>query len=289
MRIALLPALLFLLMALSLSQLLGCAGGGQRISDKAQQGLNENQRGMRALNKGQHQQALVHFQRARQIAESVEDSDAIAANLINSATAYRLMGQSGKARQALKQVLDGKPLSYPQQRRIEASMQWTLMALDSGQLNEAAIELQRARQWCDSDCPAHARLLAMSAYLALAQGASNQALGQAQAAVKLQRRQDDQQGLADALRVLGLARLAQGQAAQALQPLGEALEIDKRLGLSTALVKDLMALARAHAAQGDNTRAQHHYQRAEQVARADGQHASVQQARQEAQQLRTAR
>lgn len=266
------------------AMLTACATGpGTSLPVRAQQGIAENNRGARELARGNYHQALEHFHQALSVAESLEDEDAIATNLINIATAQRRLGRQGEAKAALDRVLFQSKLSFSSDLLAEAAAQRALLALEMGRYDEARKFAAISEQRCQTRCPQHGKLLTLRAYLALATGEAAVAETAALAAVRYQREHNAEDELANGLRILGLALLANGKAGKASEVLDEALTLDKRQASPEAIVNDLIALGRAQEALGNADRAAQYFKRAQAAAIADGNQAGAMRAMKELQ------
>lgn len=264
------PALLILL-GITLS---ACASGPPP-PPRIAQGIQENQRGLALLAKGEDAKALEHFGQALQIAESLEDGPAMATNLLNIARTQRRLGQQAAAQASLNRLLDSGRPGFPKTRRIEAAYEATTMALEANQLSEASAYLHRGEALCPSSCQQRGQLLGLRGHLALLEGQNTAALKDSQTAVRLLREDKQPEHLANALRTQALALLAQNQPGPSIALLEEALDIDKARGASRAIFKDLLILGQAWQAKGQSETARNYYSRAQAVARADGYPAGI--------------
>lgn len=270
---------------LVLLSLTGCASGPAQPPRMAQ-GIAENQRGLAMLAKGEDTKALEHFQRALQIAESIEDQAAMATNLLNIARTQRRLGQTAAASATLERLMADQNRAFARQYRIDAAYEAATLALEA-QNNQAAWRaLQQAETWCQSGCTQRGQLLTLSAHLRLNQGDSTTALKDARFAVRILR-QDNPPGspseqssehLANALRTQALALIAEHQPGPAIALLNEALELDKRRAASKAIYKDLLVLGQAYQAKGQPLSARDYFRRALAVARADNHPVGIAQA-----------
>jgi tetratricopeptide (TPR) repeat protein len=280
-------AIRLLSVMLVMALLAGCATGpGIQAPARAQLAIDANNRGAEQLASGDYPAAQQHFRQALLIAESLEDEDAIAANLINLARVQQRLGDHAAATASLDRVLLQSRLDFPAARLTEAALQRALFAVERGRHDEASRFARMGEGWCQARCPQHGKLLALRGYLALAAGDAAEAEQAARAAVGFQRERNDAEELANGLRVLGLALLATGKADKAIGPLREALALDKRQAVSRAIVNDLIALGRAHGAIGDAEAATGYFERAQTAAIADGNKAGAHQAKREMQRRR---
>lgn len=265
------------LVLITLLSLTACASGPAQ-PPKMAQGIAENQHGLAMLAKGENTKALEHFQQALQLAESIEDQAAMAANLLNIARTQRRLGQDAAAKARLEQLMTDQRPGFPPRYQIDAAYEAATMALESHNNHEAWRLLERAEGWCRSGCEQRGRLLTLRAHLNLDRGDSKSALSESQSAVRILREDNQPEHLANALRTQSLALLAEQQPGPAIALLEEALELDKKRAASRAIYKDLLVLGQAWRAKGQPHNAQDYLRRALAVAKADGYHAGISQA-----------
>lgn len=269
--------------------LAACAGGPPPT--RLQRAVDENNRGEQFFARGDYKGAADHFRRALAAAESIEDEDAIAANLVNLSIVQQRLGDRAGAVASAERILNERNLAFADRRIAEAALRRALLAMEAGEHAAAADFAAKAEAKCRESCALRGKLLGLRGYLALAAGDGPQAAKLGREAITLQRAAGDQEELANALRLLGSALLLPGASsatagspagspAEALAPLNEALTIDKKLALARAVANDLLMLGRAHARLGDAAQARAHFERAMAAAQADGNKVTVEQARQ---------
>lgn len=273
----------------SCALLAACAGGPPPEPPPArlQRAVDENNRGEQFFARGDYKGAADHFRRALAAAESIEDEDAIAANLVNLSIVQQRLGDRAGAVASAERILNERNLAFADRRIAEAALRRALLAMDAGEHAAAADFAAKAESKCRESCALRGKLLGLRGYLALAAGDGATAAKLGREAITLQRAAGDQEELANALRLLGSALLLPGDSAapagstaEALAPLNEALTIDKKLALARAVANDLLMLGRAHARLGDAAQARAHFERAMAAAQADGNKVTVEHARQ---------
>lgn len=250
----------------------GCASPPPppQLPARALRAIAENNRGEQFFARGEYRQALEHFRAALAAAESVEDEDAIAANLINLSVVQQRVGDAAGAVTSVERVLNESNLRFPERRAAEAALRRALLSLDAGDAAAAQRWTQTAEHRCTQTCALNPKLLALRGYLAIAQGDGPAAERAGQETLALAEAAQDREERANGLRLIGIGALLQGEGARGLGPLAEALAIDKQLSLPRAIANDLMALARAHASLGETQQQRAYLERALAVAAADG-------------------
>ena len=257
----------------------GCAtSGDKQPPSRLARAIQENHRGEQFFARGEYKTAMEHFRRALRDAESIENEDAIAANLINLSIVQQRLGDRAAAASSVERILNEGELRFGEQRLAEAAVRRSLLALEAGAHAEAKKFTELAQHHCRDQCGVRGKVLGLRGYLALASGngAAAEALGMQ--AVAVHRAGNDREELANGLRLVGSAAQLLGDPARGLPSLEEALAIDKRLALPRAVVGDLLALGRAHEQLGNADRARGFFERAVAAAKADGNAAAVEQA-----------
>lgn len=189
--------------------------------------------------------ALTYFEQALQVAQSIEDDDAIAVARLNLSMVYLGMGRQDEALKQLDGVLDEPRLAFSNDRRAEAALR-RAMAVQAGDRAGAAQALDRADALCGSRCAVRGKILNLKAYLALTAGRPEEGLRFAQQAHGALAK-DDSLERANALRLQGSACIALKTPAAAVAPLEEALKLDKAAGASEKIYQDLLLLGQASA------------------------------------------
>lgn len=204
-----------------------------------------NTQGMDRYKAGDLPHALTYFEQALQLAQSIEDDDAIAVARLNLSMVYLGMGRQDEALKQLDGVLDEPRLAFSNDRRAEAALR-RAMAVQAGDRAGAAQALDRADALCGSRCAVRGKILNLKAYLALTSGRPEEGLRFAQQAHGALAK-DDALERANALRLQGSACIALKTPAAAVAPLEEALKLDKAAGASEKIYQDLLLLGQASA------------------------------------------
>ncbi|MGJ7511024.1 tetratricopeptide repeat protein [Variovorax sp. GT1P44] len=201
--------------------------------------------GMDRVKAGDLPRALVSFQQALVVGQSIEDDDAIAAARLNLATVYVGMGRQDEALKQLDAVLDERRLAFSTDRRAEAALR-RAMAVHATDRASAEQSLDRAASICGSSCSVRGKILNLKAYLALSAGRADEGLRLAQQAQSALAK-DDALEKANALRLQSSAYIALKTPASAVPLLQEALKMDKAAGASEKIYQDLLLLGQASA------------------------------------------
>jgi tetratricopeptide (TPR) repeat protein len=204
-----------------------------------------NTQGMDRYKAGDLPHALTYFEQALQLAQSIEDDDAIAVARLNLSMVYLGMGRQDEALKQLDGVLDEPRLAFSNDRRAEAALR-RAMAVQAGDRAGAAQALDRADALCGSRCAVRGKILNLKGYLALTSGRPVEGLRFAQQAHGALAK-DDSLERANALRLQGSACIALKTPAAAVAPLEEALKLDKAAGASEKIYQDLLLLGQASA------------------------------------------
>jgi len=204
-----------------------------------------NTQGMDRFKAGDLPRALVFFQQALVVAQSIEDDDAIAATRLNLSMVYLGMGRQDDALKQLDLVLDERRLAFSADRRAEAALR-RAMAVQASDRASAEQSLDRAATICGSSCSVRGKILNLKAYVALSAGRAEEGLRLAQQAHGALPK-DDALEKANALRLQSSAYIALKTPAAAVPLLHEALKMDKAAGASEKIYQDLLLLGQASA------------------------------------------
>jgi tetratricopeptide (TPR) repeat protein len=250
----------------------GCATPpGAPLPPLGARAADANARAAALVRAGDFAGAARRYEEALDLARSVEDADAIAANAINLSVVYQWLGRDGAARDALKIVLDDAKRPFPERRRLQAELRRAILELASRNPAGAAEWVARAEKRCERlACENAPALLNVKSQLALDGGEAAEAARLAQAANDAARSRADRAEQANALRNLGRARLAGSEPAAAAAAFEQALAIDHALADPRKIHSDLVELARASAAAGDREAARGYLERAQTVSHAAG-------------------
>ncbi len=246
---------------------IGCAAPAAAPSALEAQGAALNHRAGKAYAEGDFARAVILYRQSLRADRAIENTDGIAADLLDLATVYRQTGDRTAARACLAPLVSARGLPFSAARRAEASLLQALLDMEEGQTRPAALWLARARAYCRRRCRALGTVLNAQSSLALAQGDAAGAHALAAQALHDNRAQGNDQETARSLRLLAASEPG---APQALTPLGQALRLDKQAGFPTGIFLDLMGLGRTDERIGAWPAAKAYYLRALAVAQATG-------------------
>ena len=263
--------LAFLLLAL----LCACAAPLPTRTPRHEATADALQRAQVLYQRGEFEAALKQGLKAYDLAASIEDEDGIAAALINLSAYYQRLGQAAEARSTVEQVLQAN-MAYPAGRVAQAALRRAVLAAEDGAADTAEALIVRSEMACASPCLLVAGHASLRAQLAIERNDAPAALAHAGRALAEARGRGEEEEAANALRLTANALIVAKRSAESIAPLTEALAIDKRLGASRKVFRDLLLLGIAERARGDEAAAQAYLRRAQEVARADGVAAAVQ-------------
>jgi tetratricopeptide (TPR) repeat protein len=241
--------------------LLGACAGEQahRRPPLAQRVFDLGKEGQTAYLKGDLPRARRLFESAWRDALQIEDSAGVAVMALNLARVARESGASAAGLARLESVSDWHRRSIPARLKQEIDLLTAVLLADLGQANAALLQIAALRENCPSICEGAVGADGLQARLTLEKGDARRALDLAETALSRFRTHENQQEVANLLRVQGDARLALGDFSSARRALEEALNIDKALALPAKIALDLASLARAALAAQD-TEARARYQ-----------------------------
>lgn len=202
-----------------------------------------NTQGMDRFKAGDLPRALVFFQQALEVGQSIEDDDAIAAARLNLSMVYLGMGRQDEALKQLDLVMDERRLAFSADRRAEAALRRAL-AVQASDRDCAEQALGRAVVLCGGNCSVRGKILNLKAYVALDAGRAQEALRLAQQAQGALDKEDSLER-ANALRLQSSAYIAMKTPPAAVPLLHEALKMDKAAGASEKIYQDLLLLGQA--------------------------------------------
>jgi len=257
------PALL-----LSVAMLGACASPApQSETDRRrEQSAQAHQRAGEALARGDHTEALRHYQGALDRSRAVENQEAVAATLLNVAAALHRRGDFAAARAKLLDLTEhDPPFGAAYVGRAEARL--ALIELQSNRTSEAARHAARASELCsEAQCPWRMALLGVLARIALESGDLDLATTRAGEVRAAAAQAGDRREEANAWRLLGEAAARSGRNDEARSAFSAALTIDKEIEAPARIALDLLALARLELAQGNRAAARGYARRAAAVA-----------------------
>lgn len=253
--------------------LLLCACATQReqpLSSAQQHALTFNQRASQAFERGEYRDAARLYSAALTLAESMEDTDAIAANLSNLALVHQRLREFAVAQKHLDRLLAHDPPPTPDWQ-ARAAARKALIYLDTG-------DTVAARHWADTanamcrttGCTSAATIINLRAVVAFAGGDFALAAELAQQGIGANSAPHQATELANAWRTLGRADMALSNPARAAKALARALALDKQLGLPDRVALDLTYAGDNEALRGEARAAEAFFRRAESAYRAAG-------------------
>lgn len=244
--------------------LLLAACGSAPVSEPPlrQRALAAESEGARRYARGDHAGAARSFGAAGRLQQSLDDPAAAARNSLHQARAELAQGQAAAALERARRI-------DAAQFALDALLLQAQAELSLARPTAARETLAAAATACAAVCPQRASLNLLQARAALAEGRAPEALGHAEAALKLLQDQDEAAETGNAWRLIAAARLAAGDASGALPAAAAALEIDRRLALPEKIARDWLLIGeiRQRVGAGDTAPA---YRRALEVANAAG-------------------
>ncbi|OHC66281.1 MAG: hypothetical protein A3H93_20180 [Rhodocyclales bacterium RIFCSPLOWO2_02_FULL_63_24] len=251
-------------LALFAALLLAACGSAPKPSEPPlrKQALEAESDGARRYARGDYAGAARSFGAAGRLQQSLDDSLAAARNSLHQARAELAQGQAAAALERAQRIGDVE-------FALEALLLQAQANLALGRPAATQQALAAAATACTADCPQRASLNLLQARAALAERRAPEALGHAEAALKLLQGQDEAAETGNAWRLIAAARLAGGDAAGALPAADAALGIDRQLALPEKIARDWLLIGeiRRKVGAGDTAIA---YRRALEVANAAG-------------------
>ncbi|MBI5006001.1 MAG: hypothetical protein HZB95_02630 [Nitrosomonadales bacterium] len=244
--------------------LAGCGEVEVLRSARLEQATEFNQRAQRAFQRGEYQAAATLYEQALQIDVAIENVNGIAINTLNLARVNNVLGRSALAQRLLDQLLEDKALHHAPAHLAEAALQKALLRLQANDAADAALWVDRAAVYCESDCRMSGVIDNVRAGIALRANDADKALQLSERAVSANSGVPIEH--ANALRLMASARLMKKEAEVALRLLEEALVIDKSLGLPEKIRQDLLLSAQAYEMLGKNEQAAQYRDRAARIA-----------------------
>jgi tetratricopeptide (TPR) repeat protein len=236
-------------------------------SVRQEQAVEFNQRAQRAFLRGEYQAAVGLYESALQLDAAIENEEGIAVNLLNLARVNQTLGKSALAQQYLDRLLGEKALHFPATHLAAAATQYGLIRLQAGDVASAKTWLDKAAEYCASDCVSSGVIANLRANIAIQSNDKEQALAWSERAVSANK-DGVQIEYANALRLSAQARLLREEFGAALPLLEQALGIDKTLGLPDKIRQDLVFLAQAQDKLGRSELAAQYRERAARIAAA---------------------
>lgn len=225
-----------------------------------------------AYARGDLEQAIKFYSESLRLSRSIEDSDAIAANLINLAAVYRAAGDRDSSHETLQGLFVSDGLSYKGSSLARGAMLKALLLVDAGDLNGASDWVDRASGFCsESKCQAMGGILNLKARVLLLRDRLQEALRAAEDGLSKSRAAGDKAETANSIRLMADAHLASGDHKRSNVLYAQALEIDKGLAIPRKIALDLRGMAASARAGGDEARSREFFLRALDVAISGGQ------------------
>ncbi len=259
-----------LLGLLAAAGLLAGCGGSRQIQRSAplEREIELNRKATTAFERGNYEQALAGYREALRISRAIEHVDGIAANLLDLAATYRVVGDGGKAAAAVDELLADGRLAFSPARRSSAAYLRALLFTDGNVLTEASRLAAQALALCrEAACGSEGRIVNLQARIAFLAGDRASALRLALEALRLNRSAKADEETANSLRIAADVRSLLGELAKAEEGYAEALTLDKRLGLAAKIHLDLIRLGDVAAGLNRGEDARAFYQRALDVSR----------------------
>jgi len=244
--------------------LAGCGGARQLYrSAPLEREIELNRKATTAFERGQHETALSGYREALRISRAIEHVDGIAANLLDLAAVYRVIGDGEKAALAADEILTEGKLAFSPVQRSSAAYLRALLFTDQNALTDASRLAAQARALCrESACGQEGRIVNLQARIAFLAGDRAAALAAAFEALALNREVKADEETANSLRIAADVRSVFGELAKAREGYEEALVLDKKLGLAAKIRLDLIRLGDVAAGQGRGEDARVYYRRA---------------------------
>lgn len=211
---------------------------------------------------GDYGGAARDFGEAARLRISLDEWPAASRNRLQQAQAELAAGRAQPALDHASQVHEES--LQVQALLLQAQANLALARVDATQTLSARLSVL-----CQARCAERGRILLLSARLAWAQGRSSDAVAQAEAALPLLREQAEEREVANAWRLVAVARLALDDTARALQAAQAALDLDRQLALPEKIARDWLLIGDIHRRAGRGE-ARSAYQRAQGVAQAAG-------------------
>jgi tetratricopeptide (TPR) repeat protein len=257
----------FVLTLLLASLLLSACGQNTLVvrSQRQEQAIELNQRAQRAFTRGEYQTAEGLYGDALRLDVAIENADGIAINLLNLAKVSLALERPKIAEYYLDRILKDKALQFPVAHLASASLQYSLLRLRAGDVASAISWVDKASEYCVSDCKLSGVIANLRANIAIQSNDVEQALYWSGHAVS-SNKSESKIEYANALRLHGQAKMLKQEFEASISIFDEALNIDKSLGLPDKIRLDLMFLAQASDKLGRTELAAQYRERAARVA-----------------------
>jgi tetratricopeptide (TPR) repeat protein len=236
-------------------------------SARQEQATDLNQRAQRAFQRGEYQVAATLYENALQLDVAIENVNGIAINTLNLARVNQVQGKTELAERYLNSLLEDKALHYATAQLAAAAVQKSLLRLQDNDVPGAAKWVDKAAEFCVSDCPLSGVIDNARASIALRTNDADKTLHWSERAASENKNASSLE-YANSLRLSASAKLMKNEYDAALRLLEEALGIDKSLGLPDKIRQDLLLSAQAYERLGKTGLAAQYRDRAARIAAA---------------------
>lgn len=241
----------------------GCSSTQPQISDKQLQAIEMNQKAGDAFKKGNYLKALNHYEEALQISRSLENPESMGNNIINIAYVYLKLGNKESAHSYVDQIIDGIPFRYSSTQTTEALFLKALIYYEEQKEKEATAFADKALALClQESCASEGRIYNLKARIATLRPDNNTAMGYAERGMAFNKKINDNEEIANSMRIIAGLMLAGGQYETARRYYSDAFSLDKTLELSEKMIKDLVGIAYTYEKQGKRDDAMQYFRRA---------------------------
>jgi tetratricopeptide (TPR) repeat protein len=247
-----------------------CGSPVKQQNAHMQQAIESNQLGETAFYGGDYSRALMNFEEALRIDQSIENISGVAANRINLARTYIAMGNAEQATRQLDALLKNPLALYPAKQLAQAAALEATLFLSSDNLTAALELVEKGQTWCAGSCSALPSLLLLRAQIALRSGRPDEAIEHASSVLRHLDGNQQPEEKANALRVIGEALLEKKNPVEALARFEQALALDREAGTPHKISLDLMYLGQASNLVNKHADANAYFRRAAAVRTAAG-------------------
>lgn len=248
----------------------GCSSPLKQQNARIQQAIQSNQQGEDAFYGGDYSRALIYFEEALRIDQSVENVSGVGTNRINLARTYVAMGNAEQARHHLDALLKNPLVPYPAEQLAQAAALESTLFLGGGNLTAALDVVEKGQKWCAGSCSALPSLLLLRAQIALRSNRPDEAIEHASNVLRRLDGNPRVEEKANALRVMGEALLDNKNPAEAIARFEQALALDREAGAPQKISLDLMYLGQASNLVNKHADANAYFRRAAAVRTAAG-------------------
>lgn len=218
---------------------LGCGGpSAPTLSSIHTMAIEYNQKGMKAVEKGDYEKALGYYMEALKINRSVENTEGIAVNLINIAAIYYKKGNTFEAHEFIDMAFPIPDINYD--IKSEA-------AFEKARLHLKEKEVSKAKEWANRSLSLNKGIREGSRWnllgrVALMEGRYDESLAIANTALKLNRENKQRIEEANSLRLIAEISAQTDRYEESREFYMRALEIDKESGNGKKIAMSLRGL-----------------------------------------------